>query len=275
MLSTLSTLLFVGAVTAHITTSMPFLRSTFGTQVGFYGSVIGASDGQTTMVISYQNGTDWKALPFPEIWNQTVTVGPTMFVVRVPTSTRTGSATFTDKYAFELQCNVATASSDRGSICTASYGLEMAQIIGCPKTLRRSISSETLRTVLRTNLYTLSEGGTSPGGMGTTVQTVIEVAPTKPDPSYCSDGSYLPKTGLVETATVQIATYQVIITAGEEKLSATQGASASNSLATPTAASRSVSVSASVSGSTGAAMPLRTAAPIVVGLGAAIAVFVV
>jgi hypothetical protein len=49
-------------------------------------------------------------------------------------------------------------------------------------------------------------------------------------------------------------------------LSATQGASASSSSATPTGGTAG-------SGSTGGAMPMKTAGPMVVGLGAAAAIF--
>ncbi|KAF1954718.1 hypothetical protein CC80DRAFT_493506 [Byssothecium circinans] len=98
-------------------------------------------------------------------------------------------------------------------------------------------------------------------------------------PSYCLSGSELPASLLTTTYTVRPVTYPVILTAGEEKLSATAGSSPSGTGATPTASPNGSSGSGASPSSSGtpppqnsnAAGPMVTFAPALAGLGAAAA----
>jgi hypothetical protein len=88
---------------------------------------------------------------------------------------------------------------------------------------------------------------------------------------WCSNSSYTPTIGYQQSLAVKkedIATYQLIITAGQEKLGATPGVGASASGATPTSGGIGAG-----SVSSGAAMPMKTIGPVIAGLGAAVAVF--
>ena len=106
------------------------------------------------------------------------------------------------------------------------------------------------------------------------MRTAIFGPNTRGFPSWCSDSSFVPSSGwsypLSSVKREDIGTYQLVITAGQEKLSATQGASVGGSGATSTSTGSGVGAG---TGSTGAAMPIRTAGPVLAGLGAAVAVF--
>lgn len=147
--------------------------------------------------------------------------------------------------------------------------------------LERHLSAPTLReicsaivrfqryTSLSTQTYTYSGRLSYSGGLATLVRTAIFGPNTKGFPDWCSNSSYAPSSGWQFHLTVKkedIATYQLVIIAGEEKMSATPGVSASASGAIPTSAGVEAR-------SSSAAMPRRTVAPVIVGLGAAVAVF--
>ena len=102
-------------------------------------------------------------------------------------------------------------------------------------------------------------------------------ASPRPTPSYCLSGSEIPENFLKTTYTVRPFEYPFIITAGEEKLSATTGASPSASTSVPIGTPNN-SGAGSSSGSNSAptvssnfAGPVATLAPALAGLGAAAA----
>lgn len=109
-------------------------------------------------------------------------------------------------------------------------------------------------------------------------------------PDYCLSGSTVPSSIAVQTLPINrndIQTLQIIITAGEEKLSATAGATVSTASPSATSATSSATVvqaqaqqtGASVSTPTstavytGAAAPMATMVPALAGIGAVAALF--
>lgn len=142
--------------------------------------------------------------------------------------------------------------------CTISYGRALAAEMGC-KTAERPGT-----TVVYTYTNSYPARLTYSAGVETVHQTIEYLSlPTGKPYSWCSDGDFqgYPSdfSGSVETlstlSAAYAATYQVIITAGQEKLPSKTGSGEQPS-------------------STGAAVPLRTAAPAYIGLGAALAAFV-
>ena len=114
---------------------------------------------------------------------------------------------------------------------------------------------------------------------------IVGAQPSRIRPERCNDRGFLPSSGFLTTVTIKredFGTFQVVITAGQGKLNGTQGASASGSSPTITgSASEAVTGPGNMSTgtpangqSTAAAMPMRTMAPMVAGLGAAVSIFV-
>lgn len=286
-------LLLAASATAQVTTSILMYKPQYGTdKIGFVGSVIGVSNSQTTLAISYDNGTDTDALGLDQEI-QTVTVGATFF--EAATSVRldeneitTTSYPVTDAVSYTYRCEFPTAPANAQPACTMSYGGALAQLLECDYRTYEGASQS--YTSYETNLYTYSGRGTYSAGVDTIIETYIDGPNTASAPTWCSDENYFPSSGYVSTTAVKkedFASYQVVITAGGEKLSATTKASASLTSASATGSGAMGSSTTESSGagskasasvataSKAAAAPIMTVGPMVVGLGAAVAAFVV
>jgi hypothetical protein len=239
---------------AQLTTSIWIPAEVYGTdKLGFYGSVIAADEGHTTLLLNYDNGTQTEALELPSE-PQTVTVGPTMWEVVATPITPYTSATSdvrSDDYDYRLRCEKQTAEDARPT-CTKSWGRSVASKVYCgiPVIPPRSTS-----TVLQSFTHSYGSRGSYPAGVETVVKTVTWKPRTTPRPDWC-DTETLASTfsGFTEImpdsmVNSEVMTYQVVMTAGLEKLPTGK----------PTASSA-------------AAAPLKTAGS-VVGYGAAMAVF--
>jgi hypothetical protein len=275
-------LLFAASATAQVTTSILMYKPQFGTdKIGFLGSVIGVSNSYTTIALAYDNGTDTDALGLYEE-TQTVTVGPTLWEAATSfhldeDSTTTTTYPVSDAESYTFRCEIPTAPANAQPACTMSYGGALAQYVECD-TDEGSIQQAS--TSYDTTLYTYSGRGTYSAGVETVTETYIFGPNSNSAPSWCSDESYFPSSGYVSVTSVKredFASYQVVITAGAEKLSATAKASASVTSPSATGSSATGSkTSASVAtASKAAAAPMMTVGPVVVGLGAAFAAFVV
>ena len=139
--------------------------------------------------------------------------------------------------------------------------------------------SRATSTQLWSRTHSYSGRGSYSAGVETLVQTVTLRPVTTPNPEWCEDEAYL-KTFNGDSREVpasvlgqEVSTYQVVITAGLEKLNATAGASATPSTVQPTG-TQTNSTGVSTSGSAAAA-PMKTAGPAFVGFGAAMAAFFV
>jgi hypothetical protein len=258
-------LVLAQATNAQITTSMALINNNLGTdKIGFLGSVIGASNGHTTLAIGFDNGTDIDALHLGQI-NQTVTVSPNSFEYAQGLNRKDDPDRPELKgpdYIFH--CDIASAPSNDPVSCTYSYGPRDAKRINC------QASGGTSSTDYYTYTHTYPGRETYSAGVETIVRAYTFVPFTGTTASWCSIQGYYPESGDIRTVTVKrenVMTFQLVITAGMEKLSATQGAGLGASSATPTASA------GAGDGSRGAAMPLRTAGPVLAGLGAAAAIF--
>ncbi|KAF2740740.1 hypothetical protein EJ04DRAFT_164380 [Polyplosphaeria fusca] len=271
----LSSLLLAATATAQVTTSIRMPGNLDDYDVGYYASVVGNSDGALTLALQYDNDTDIDALGVYENAPETATLKGATWFESVVTTTDPfeNNAAMT----MSLACQMPTAGRAKPT-CVYSMGGELAFSSYCS-----DYSTYTdVYTTTYVDSYSSDEFG--PATEYTYTETVDYGDYI---PEFCTEGSTLPESIAVETVTLSksyIGTYQVVITAGEEKLDATaaaapssgasQTASTTGAAPAPTGANGTVTsgtASAPPQG-TGAA-PLMTMAPALVGLGAAIAAF--
>lgn len=261
MLSLISALFLVGSASAQITTSFPFYKMAWGSdKVGFYGSVISVKDSQTAIRLEFDNGTstDHPGYFYPD--DQQFTIGPNMFETRVRLGSESFSDNGTDKLDAVDHCEIPVSPPDTVPNCTASVGPWLARMWQCDSTAESSTRYSTYTNTFSGRLSYLA-------GVETITRTYIIGPWTKGFPTWCSISDFVPSSGLqysVNAKREDIGTFQLVITAGQEKLIATPAVGASVSSATPTGAG---------TGSSGAAAPMKTVAPMIAGLGAAVAIF--
>jgi hypothetical protein len=279
----LSTILLAASASAQITTTIRLPGNLWDdeVQLGYYASVVDNSNGALTMALSFDNDTDTEALGLDATTVETATFKGATWYESIQTTTDPfeNGAAMTVSYA----CNMPTAGRARPT-CVYSVGGELAFSQYCS-----DYSSYTdFYTTTYTDSYSADEFG--PATEYTYTETV-NYATYIPD--FCTEGSTLPESIAQETVTFSksdIATYQVIITAGQEKLDATAAATASSGAsATATGASARTGTGAAPAATGGngtapsgtasqppagtGAAAMITLAPAFVGLGAAVAVF--
>ena len=276
MSSLLAALLFAAAVSAQITTSFWAPVGRVGVdRLGFYGSVVNANSSHTTLALQYDNGTASKIPQHPREQN-TVIVGPTVWqdVDHV-----IGPLTASDADGRTVHCELNTASNTgAAAICTASLDPAVASRVYCdlgdfPST---SVAGGTY-VVTRTR--TRSERTRNSASVEVVTRTVVIDPFVDGIPRWCTGRTTDPSGRYVRTRTLDrtdIRTYQVVITAGQEKLSATQGVSGtlSGPVSTGSGGVAASTGSAATPQATNAAAPMVTMGPKVMGLGVAVAAMV-
>lgn len=272
------TLLFATAAaaqTTQFTTSLWLLKDTWAraTKLGYYGSVISANRTHTAYELSYDNGTNFEALGiFDPEQKLTVTANPTEFKIANFNITESPSG-------YNFRCEQPSTSYTGNATCTIFVGASAADEYFCQPTTTESYNATSVRTVLNT----FSGRGTESGGVETILHTLhfwtysttdTQTEFTEPPftssstlpAGWCSSKKMVGSdyADVFPASQDQFAVYQVVVTAGLEKLAAaTTGASVSPSLPTSTggAASGGLIGQQGVMGSLGA-----FAAPVVAGL---------
>ncbi|KAF2009066.1 hypothetical protein BU24DRAFT_497620 [Aaosphaeria arxii CBS 175.79] len=265
-------------VAADVTTSIWLPKDIYGSnRIGFVGSVIGADNDTLTVAMGFDNEThpDIRTAFEAQVW----TFGPTA-IQTFTTDLGVGaiqslveSITYSGDWSFGWNCS---RDSQGDASCTTSAGIHQASIFACR--MPRPVEVFTI-------LNTFSRGSTGDAS----TETLIVTDPGTPntvEPDFCSVSgndfiTSIPIEYAVQSSVVRnsdISTYKVVITAGEELLTATAGATLSTPgpQATATGTSNQTQTGTSqptVSEFTGAASPMMTAAPGILGLGAAIAAF--
>ncbi|KAH7382580.1 hypothetical protein DE146DRAFT_669194 [Phaeosphaeria sp. MPI-PUGE-AT-0046c] len=262
MSALLSTLLFAGAATAQMTTAFPFPKEQWGTdKIGLEGSVIGVSNDRTTYAVVFDDGTDTSRLALANT-PSTLTLGTSYFglsrnVLGDNNTDETEEQDETKGYRWGMECSMPASATPT---CSEWYGPVIARNVLCGD-WDWSTPSNMTQTV------EYSARSTYSAGVETIVKSVGFIPSISSTPDWCSQSSFTPTTGWTMNRSDKkedFATYQLVVTAGLEKLSATKGASGS-----PTTAG-------ATGGSTGAASPMKTIGPmgpVVAGLGAAAAFF--
>lgn len=266
MAPVLSTVLFASAAAAQITTSM-WLPIPYGSDdYDFQASIVGADGDRVTMAIEDASSA-----------------GPT------------NTITFHGSTSFE---NIITTSDSYGDYegdMTVSYGCSKRRgtpvcVVSSNGPVVWSAYCADYTSYVTTETYTFD----SPPS---TVEQVATYDYLDSMPDFCSTGSLLPERYAVQTISASdadeayLGTYAVTITAGEQKLSATAGATPSNTPASSTPSrsttpTNSLSSSPTNSGSNSsvpspttpaqqstnaASAPMKTVAPILAGMGAFVA----
>lgn len=243
MLSKLTLFALAASSSAQMTTSIWMLASNFGTdKIGWVGSVIDAKNGHTTLAIRPDNGTDTSALGLAGT-PDTVTVGPSYYE---GTDDRLGPARTTtgDENVYKLICTK-SASGDVNATCTASFGASRGRNLQC----QTSRSGQRTETRLMTETHTHPARGSYSAGVETFTRsfTVSPVTRTTA-PAWCREtgGTEGASSTTAPFPASNFAYYQLIVTAGAEKLNATTTSSETTSgSATPTNSSPSGSESGS------------------------------
>ncbi|KAL1794465.1 hypothetical protein ACET3X_007886 [Alternaria dauci] len=284
MASLLPTMLFAASASAQVTTSFWMPRLYMPVEhIGWIGSVIDANQTHTTIVADYDNGTDTSAFDFIG-GPMTMTIGPTVFGVNIPLPGGLGEDP-DEEYFYRYDCDWPTPEdAESNRTCTVSYPANVVGPLLCEGTVYASTSATTY-----TYTHTYPARGSEPAGTETAEFTLslpdgTETLPYTDKPAVCSglssgqdaDEGYSTAFPLTGTS---IETYYLVITAGTEKLEATQAATPTLSSAVSTgtgsaAGTGSSSGSAALPEATVAGAPLAGGAPLLMGLGAAIAVFV-
>ena len=209
-----------------------------GTHIGFLASVVDVADGKTTLALHFDNKTDLKTAGY--------------LIDHKP-----NTMTFFGNNFAAVSTQAPSPDDDSAPTSTVTYG--------CAFTASASAGGICSFVSDSPALYSSACAPYATNAAGA--------------PKYCAEGSTLPESARAHTYAIEpedIATYEVVITAGTEKLSATAGATASSAVPTPTGTGaftlhRGQNVVPVATGSaeapaeaTGAAVAVR---PMVAGLG--------
>jgi hypothetical protein len=246
--------LFAACTAAQLTTSfwLPKLKPGME-KVRFVASVVDADRDRLTLAVSPDNDTDYETLGITPGSSDTYTFASTLFefyASDIPGATRKPSGDF----AYSYKCEMQTA--DTEAVCTASSGPGF-QRLGCNPPTDEAFSDTDTASV-ETNVKTRPISTTTPFKLK--CGTISEA----PVPSSVPVGVPVPRTAF--------ETHEFIITAGEDKVAAAAGGAASTSSAGPTGSQTSNGTGTTAS-PTGAAASMKTIAPALAGLGAAVAMF--
>jgi hypothetical protein len=269
---------FAALVSAeHITTT--FWRPIEGTdKFGYYGSVIGNDNGHLTLALEYDNGTDLIALGYEDRQDRQAgiyTIAPTLFGNSASVTVYEASSSAV--YGWELLCERSHTASDASATCADTMDPELASAVFCfePST---STAAEEYQPYSSVYVYYYGTGmWGSPGK-----ETVTQVYSHNQRQSWCDSPStatskFVANTFVAPRERERIATFQVVITAGQEKMVATTGAGVSTDSIKPTGTEMVLSTGSaegtSSGNAAGIAAPMKTGAPALAGLGALAAAF--
>ncbi|KAF2652944.1 hypothetical protein K491DRAFT_27822 [Lophiostoma macrostomum CBS 122681] len=272
----LTTLLFAASAAAQITTSfwMPYPALDSG-EAGYVGSVIDVDGGKTTLRIEYDDDTDTDAYYYNDT-PQTITLQGSTYYEEYLTTT---DSYYGLDYTWSIGCSHG-ASTRAQPHCTESSNGGYIYSAYC------DYYTSYTEAYTTTDLYTYSSDSYGPATTETFVETYN---PSSYIPDFCTESgaSTIPESLATTSETLSasyVETYQLVITAGEEKLSAasssSSGSGSSSATTTGTGAqsgatgasqSQPTGTASQAPDGTGAAMPMITRAPVMAGLGLAVA----
>jgi hypothetical protein len=250
---------FAAVVSAEYVTTTMWKVGGFD-RLGYYGSIVGAGDGVMTVALKYDNETN-AVMGAGDRDKGTWTLGPGWYEY---TSSANIFDHHTDGHGFRVRCERTDTASDAHATCTEMMDPRLGSAWYC------DVSPVTI-----TDTQTLEYGSGMWGGPGVT--TVTQVASLNENATWCSDSSasLSSVTSTYEVSSDEnggMATYQLVITAGQEKLAATAGATPSTNAAKPTGTGTSTGAGdvagASTGTSAGLAAPMKTGVPALAGVGA-------
>lgn len=237
---------------AEITTSFWVPNYGESEKLGFYGSVIGASNGHVTVAFEYDNSTDMEGLRIGTDRDAgTYIIAPTLYEFST-------TARYDDHVeSWTYRCEMADTAAHVTEVACTDINDDSG--VGARRRYCDSINTRSERVIYPTltDTHTYGSGTWGPPGTETWVHTIYEPTTTRTAAADWCTGSGVPASALAVTETLpreSFITWQVIITAGEEKLSATTGANGATPSARPTGSQGSISQDL------GTAMPTGTTA---------------
>ncbi|KAJ4324033.1 hypothetical protein N0V94_001533 [Neodidymelliopsis sp. IMI 364377] len=258
-----ATLLFAALASAEYTTTVWMTRIANSDKYGYVASVIGADAQHMTLSLKYDSNTNKTALQVGD-YDAIHTFGPSMFELRQNLTNLVSTASGVVDIAF--QCT-RPANADDEVPCTQINGDGYARFANCGQINTRPLPDNF------TSSYTHEYGTGIWGSAGTETITMTINYPSSrltTTPAWCTSDD-VPDEAMAFPTMVsanQFAVYQVVVTAGEEKLSAYSPTAAQSTAAgsTPTASAIST---AAVATSTGAAGKVNAMVPALAGMGIA------
>ena len=268
--------LLASTACAQITTSYLLPNATLGTnRLRYEASIIGASDDRVTLVANVPSDPDFEALGnFQPV---TYTLAPTLVEASTTHYFRYQSDTNPPGgYAYSYRCDIQPEATT--AACTTSRGSSFAA-----EQCHFGYTASSRSAEEWTQLWTFSEQGEK----GTeTIRFTIPGSPgTKPVPDWCgtaqaaSQVTYVPESEIVrfsDEPRSNFGMFQFVITAGEEKL----GSGRATPTPTPTETGAQPEGSGEAPKETGSgsvefpgSAPMKTMAPALAGMGAAMAMF--
>lgn len=251
----LPTLLCAGTAAAQLTTSvwLPIQNLGYTDKVGLVGSVVAASGATFTASVQMDNGTSEELII---ITDMTLTFGPSMFAYE---NTRQFSrySSFSGGGVVKYTYTIPPSPTDAQPVATVSYPPAPAKRLLCQDPI--GYTTTQFQTVINSYPARLSY---SAGVETVTRAQTISPASSTPKPTWCDDDSYFPPTGWVYSVTKKkedFAYYQLVLTAGVEKLSAASATATKSGTGT--------------NSQNKAAAPMKTVGPVLAGMGAAMAIF--
>ena len=262
---------FAALVSAEqITTT--FWAPKLGTdKLGYYGSVVGAENGHLTLALDYDNDTSPLMAERNSRSEKTWTVGSTMYEYSSHFSVYDEGTT--RLYGVHFYCEKTDTASDAPATCTEKYEAGLASAFYCNVPVPRETDVQTL-----TETHYYGSGIWGPPG----VETLTPVYSQNEQLAWCSDAaantsSFTSSWTLSGGQVSSPATFQVVITAGEEKMTATAGAGAGTGAAKPTGTGAPTGTEGAAGSSSGNAAghaaPMKTGVPALAGVGALAAAF--
>jgi hypothetical protein len=273
--SLLPALLLAATASAQVTTTFVGALHPLDTdKIGYVGSVVAVNNSQTIVVLGYDDGTDTSALSIAGSNPQTMTIGPNLWGQQddlnlpVPGDQ---SGTASNNHIYNVYCE-GWDNTAANWTCTSSYGASIAAIIQCNTGTGNSEAST--ETFYNTHSYPARLNYSA--GTETVTHSFVFAPDTTSIPSWCSDDPMnLPDEGsseAYESAATRFATYQVVLTAGLEKLGATQAATPTIGSAVPTGSVNSTASGALPEFTAGAAKVVG-GKTLIAGMGVAVAAY--
>lgn len=221
--------------------------------IGYVASVVGKEGDKTTLLLSFDKETNITNLPMPQTAASNYTVAPFSLGMYEVTSIKdVGEQTF--------RSDCTTRQGAGGDVCTYSTNGRAYWSEFCVD------HTETVDLLIKTYRYTMSDS-TAPPSVETVIASYNPLTNTYP--AWCKSSGYnIPEseaTTVVTWPARSAQQHRVVITAGAEKLTATAGA-------TPTSTGPAATGTGKAGDNKGDAT--RQVAPALVGLGAAVAAFI-
>lgn len=271
-----TTLLFAttaAAQASNITTTAWMTKFAGSDKFGYVASVMGADAQHMTLSLDFDADTNRTALHIGGDGGN-YTFGPSSYTVNWPMTMYDLTPSGGDMNV-QIQCTQ-PAQSDDGAQCTGILGDGYARFARCNEYQTTRTDRPNLTNSSTSYPHTYGTGLWGSGGVETvTLNFTYSPQTETTTPAWCTSDEVPASILTIEAPSPveSFAVYQIVITAGQEKLSAYSGVVSATGSPTASAGSGITSASATVTGapeSTGAADKINAVVPALAGMGIAV-----